>query len=259
MYPSNRGLIMTPADPEISNPEARRPVIGVTFSCVHVNRVGKMDDMVTPLSATVTQTSSVWLNKTLNKIPSIMTQEEMYEKAISFVDEIYAKIKTPMKFPTPYVPKYTEVKVEAGFCNQCSCSITNVTRKLGNKSMYAVAINEFMNIIQIISCFILFGSLFLLMLSLLYCLVAFLTRRLERKATRNGKAAEKTRMPVIRKAYWILVSGTAAEPADELVLVTNSCVIELPVPDMFRLSVVPLCVKEEFDSVDPASFSASER
>lgn len=91
-----------------------------------------------------------------------------------------------------------------------------VTRKLGNKSIYAVATKELMKMIHSINCFTLFGNLFLSKLSLLYCLDAFLTRRFERKATKNGTAADTSRMAVIRNAYWISVSTvTGGEVADD--------------------------------------------
>lgn len=79
---------MTPTDPDINRPDAKRPVIGVTFSWVQVKSVGRIEDIVIPLSATVTQISSVWVNKTLNKIPKIIIPEEMYENAMSLVEEI---------------------------------------------------------------------------------------------------------------------------------------------------------------------------
>ena len=85
------------------------------------------------------------------------------------------------------------------------------------------------------SCFIFFESLFLSKLSLLYCRVAFLTRRLERNVTRNGREAVKTRIPVIRNAYWILVSPTVEGAADNIARVE---VTKLPSPDWFKVVVV---------------------
>ena len=86
-------------------------------------------------------------------------------------------MNTPTKLPAAYIPKYKEVSVDADCFDQPICCITNVVRKLGNKSIFAVAVKEFDSKIASMIILIFFDSLFLSTLSLLYCRMAFLILR----------------------------------------------------------------------------------